>query len=297
MRVGSLLLGVSLTVSAVTLTGCFPDLSQLGQLGGPFPGSPQAPAAPGGVPAQPANTGPGLLGLGSANPAGPGTLTAPGTPAAPGTPPAPAGAAIVCIDPGHPSETSDGTRAADGTTEITVAWRVALQMRQILTAQGIQVVLTKSAEMQRVTNRERGEIANRANAAVNVRLHCDAASGSGFALYAPDRQGTTQGVTGPTPEIIRRSTAAAEAIRAGMARELAGALPDHGVRGDSRTAVGARQGALTGSIFSQVPIVTIEMAVLTNSADARFITSADGQQRMARAICAGIVAYLRAPRT
>jgi len=39
-------------------------------------------------------------------------------------------------------------------------------------------------------------------------------------------------------------------------------LKDGGVRGDSKTLIGSKQGALTGSIFSQVPIVTIEMVVL-----------------------------------
>jgi N-acetylmuramoyl-L-alanine amidase len=68
-------------------------------------------------------------------------------------------------------------------------------------------------------------------------------------------------------------------------------LKDGGVRGDSRTLVGSRQGALTGSIFSEVPVVLVEMVVLSNARDAAFIKSASGQALMARAIADGIVRY------
>ena len=64
-----------------------------------------------------------------------------------------------------------------------------------------------------------------------------------------------------------------------------------GVRGDSATAIGSKQGALTASIFSQVPIVTIEMVDLSNKADADFIKSEAGQKRMAHAISAGVAAF------
>lgn len=202
---------------------------------------------------------------------------------------------VVAIDPGHPSETSAGT-VQNGVAEVQVAWQVAQKLRDSLTASGYRVVLTKSREGERVTNRERARIANEAGAAVMVRLHCDASAGSGFALYAPDRQGTVQGVTGPSAGVIARSREAAEALHAGMAGVLSGRLRDGGIHGDSRTYVGSRQGALTGSIFSRVPVVTVEMAVLTSKSDARFIASKQGQETMARAIAAGVRRLVPAPR-
>ena len=122
-----------------------------------------------------------------------------------------------------------------------------------------------------------------------VRLHCDAGSGTGFALYYPDRQGTAEGRTGPSARVMTRSRAAAVALNTAMAALLSPAhLRNGGVLGDSRTYVGSQQGALTGSIFSEVPVVTVEMAVLTNRHDARFIGSPEGQARMAGAIIAGV---------
>ena len=200
---------------------------------------------------------------------------------------------IVCIDPGHPSEVSSGAELQNGTTEVHIAWMVSLKLQKALQAQGCKVVLTKSKDDEVVKNKERAQIANAAGAALMIRLHCDATADSGYALYYPDRQGTKEGVTGPTPEVMQRSQQAAEAIHAAMATLLTGVLKDGGVRGDSKTLIGSKQGALTGSIFSQVPVVTIEMVVLSNKADAAFIKSKSGQQQMAQALAAGVMKFVR----
>jgi N-acetylmuramoyl-L-alanine amidase len=200
---------------------------------------------------------------------------------------------VVCIDPGHPSETSAGNVLQNGTTEVHIVWVVGLKLKALLEAEGMKVVMTKSKESEVVTNKERAMIANQAKAAVMIRLHCDASTDSGYAVYSPDRQGTVQGVTGPTPEIIARSRVAAELVHKGMGRVLEGVLKDGGVRGDSKTFVGSRQGALTGSIFSEVPAVLIEMVVLSNKEDAEFIKTEAGQMKMAKAIAEGIKLYLK----
>lgn len=199
---------------------------------------------------------------------------------------------VIAVDPGHPSETAAGNVVQNGTTEVQMAWRVALLLRDELRARGYDVVLTKQHEGQLVTNRQRAEVGNRAKAALMVRLHCDASRDSGFALYYPDRQGTVDGVTGPADDVISRSREAAMAVHAGMAPLLAGQLKDGGVRGDSRTLVGSRQGALTGSIHSRVPAVLVEMVTLSNPRDAAFIKAEEGRRLMARAIAAGIARYV-----
>jgi N-acetylmuramoyl-L-alanine amidase len=203
-------------------------------------------------------------------------------------------APVIVIDPGHPSEVSSGSTVQHGTTEVRTAWEVALRLQRLLTAYGYRVSLTKSAERELVTNVKRAEIGNRAGAALVIRLHLDASVDSGYALYHPDRSATVQGRTGPSEDVRARSRIAAESIHVSMARHLAGVLKDGGVRGDSRTAIGAKQGALTGSVFSDVPVVLVEMATLSNAADARFIRSAKGQSRMAQALAEGIGRFVPA---
>lgn len=200
----------------------------------------------------------------------------------------------ICIDPGHTSETSAGTQSRDGRlTERHVNWIEAVRLRALLAADGAHVVMTKASEEQVVTNRHRAEIANAAHADLLLRLHCDSNAPSGITTYYPDRQGTRFGVTGPSAEIIQRSHAAALAFQPALAQSLRGELPSGGVKGDSATFVGGKQGALTGSIFARVPALTVEMCVLTNAHDYAFIRTAHGQEQMARALYAGVVSFER----
>jgi N-acetylmuramoyl-L-alanine amidase len=56
--------------------------------------------------------------------------------------------------------------------------------------------------------------------------------------------------------------------------------------------VGSRHGALIGSIFSKVPVVLVEMVVLTNAKDEAFLLSAKGRSAMAEALAKGVLAAL-----
>ena len=205
---------------------------------------------------------------------------------------APLGGVVVCVDPGHSSETSRGTASRDGKlTELHVNWVVAQRLIALLKADGVTVVSTKAYEAQVVTNRRRAEIANAAHANLFLRLHCDAGEQSGLATYYPDRQGTRFGVTGPSPSVMAASHRAAEIFQPAVIAALHGSLRNAGIKGDSQTGVGSKQGALTGSIFSHVPALTVEMCVLTNAHDYKFIRTEAGQDQMARALLAGVEAY------
>jgi N-acetylmuramoyl-L-alanine amidase len=200
----------------------------------------------------------------------------------------------IVIDPGHPSEVSSGAAVHNATSEVHVAWEVAQRLARLLRAQGYTVVMTKPSERTTVTNIDRARIGNAARAALVVRLHCDESPDSGYAIYYPDRHGTAHGRTGPDASVMRASEAAADSLHVSMSRLLAGKLKDGGVRGDSKTAIGARQGALTGSIFSRVPVVLIEMVTLSNARDAAFIEKPAGMSLMAQAIANGIGRYVPA---
>jgi N-acetylmuramoyl-L-alanine amidase len=200
---------------------------------------------------------------------------------------------IVCIDPGHPSETSAGA-TANGLSENRLNWQVALRLQRRLKAMGIRTVMTKQRANQRVTNRERSEIANRAGAALLVRLHCDEGSGSGFAWYYPDRAGRKQGVTGPPRSVQIASREAAHVLNETMKPILRGYLKSNPIKTDASTFVGGKQGGvLTGSIFARVPVALIEMCFINQRRDARFIASVAGQEKMSEALAAGIQRYVQ----
>lgn len=198
----------------------------------------------------------------------------------------------ICVDPGHPSEVSAGRAVQNGLQEAAINWQVAQYLIQDLKQMGYNVECTKTCVDERVTNRHRAEIANESGASLLIRLHCDTGGGSGYTLYYPNRQGRKNGKTGPPPYVIKSSAAAAKAVHKGMAAKLKGVLRDNGVKGDTATRIGSKQGALTGSIYSLVPTVTVEMVFLSNKANAGFIGTEKGRMKMAAALAKGISEYL-----
>ncbi len=203
---------------------------------------------------------------------------------------------VVCIDPGHPSETARGA-SANGLSENHLNWMVAVKLAHKLNALQIPFVSTKSSENQFVTNKRRAEIANGDNpyktpCALFIRLHCDAGGGSGFSWYYPDRMARKQGVTGPSKQVQTWSREAAYTLNEAMKPVLRGSLRANSIKTDAATGVGGKQGGvLTGSIFSKVPTALIEMCFITNRRDARFIGSNAGQEKMADALAAGVAAW------
>ena len=196
----------------------------------------------------------------------------------------------ICIDPGHPSEVGEGTRGKR-LTEMRAAWLVAKRLEALLIAAGHEVKLTKSSEKEFVKNRKRAELANAFGADLLVRLHCDSEGGTGFWTYFPDRQGTdSTGKRGPSPELIAVCKEKAPKFHAALAEGLKGKLRNNGCLPDVRTFVGSKQGALTGSIWSQVPVVLVEMCVLSSAKDEAFLLSEAGQGQMAKALAAGVTA-------
>jgi N-acetylmuramoyl-L-alanine amidase len=97
--------------------------------------------------------------------------------------------------------------------------------------------------------------------------------------------------------VLRSSFAAAKLFYPAFAAALTGKLKDNGLRGDEETLIGARQGALTGSIFSNVPTVLVEMAFLTNQKDAEWIRQEDNKKVMAHALATAIRAIRDQSRT
>ncbi len=202
---------------------------------------------------------------------------------------------IVCLDPGHPTEFNSGMHHVNGLREVDMNWQVALKVRKELERKGIRVVLTKDRSEQLVSNPRRSIIANQAKASLMVRLHCDAGPGKGYTVYYPNKMGYDGKKYGPVKKVRAASRIAAYRIRSGMNHHLSGKLNDRGVRGESTTRVGEWKGALRGSVYVDVPVVTIEMVFLNNASDAEFIRTDSGQNLMAKAVADGIILALGDP--
>ena len=137
-------------------------------------------------------------------------------------------------------------------------------------------------------SRKVAEIEAHLKAKLLVRLHCDANAGSGSAVYYPDRQGKVGKKVGPTKAVLASSKKAAQLFYRGYSDSLEGLLPVRGLHTDRATYIGGKQGALTGCIYSQVPVLLVEMAVLTNPDDEEFLANRDGFNVLAEALRAGV---------
>jgi N-acetylmuramoyl-L-alanine amidase len=217
-----------------------------------------------------------------------------------------AGAPLVVLDPGHnggngahPAEirrlvpdgrgstkacNTTGTSTDAGYPEHAFTFDVALRTERALEAAGVRVVLTRPNDTGVGPCVDvRGAAGNRADAVAMVSIHADgaAASGSGFHVALSD------------PPL--------NPVQAGQAHVLGTALRDAlrvGGFHDS-TYVGAHgislRPDLAGLNLATRPAALVECANMRNPVEAAVVASADGRQRYAAALAAGIVAYLQRP--
>jgi N-acetylmuramoyl-L-alanine amidase len=213
-----------------------------------------------------------------------------------------AAAPVVVLDPGHdlhgnaatepigPGSATrkirdgGGTRGVvSGLPESELNLRVALLLRPLLERAGVRVVLTRARnDGTSMGNIARARIANRAGAALFLRIHADGAASSdvrGTHTMVPAlRRGWTDDVYGP-------SRRAAELVQ----RELVSALgfPDRGIweRSD-----------FTGFNWANVPVLMVELGFMTNPVEDRQLARRAVQRQAALGLCRGVLRYLgRAP--
>ena len=211
---------------------------------------------------------------------------------------------VVLVDPGHnggnfnaPSvinrliwngretETCDttGTETDGGYTEALFNWHVALYLTADLRAEGATVVLTRTSNTgvgPCVT--ERAAIGNAAHANAAVSIHADGGppGGRGFAILEPVADGINNTIVGPSAVLgVDLRTAFEKGTREPVSSY------------DGINGIQPRDD-LAGTNLSRVPKVFIECANMRNTADAALAASARWQARAARAIAAGLAAFL-----
>ncbi|HEX8051481.1 MAG TPA: N-acetylmuramoyl-L-alanine amidase [Thermoleophilaceae bacterium] len=206
----------------------------------------------------------------------------------------PAECTAIVIDPGHDSRANPetepigpgskkrkikdggGTRGVvSGTPEHVVTLAISKRLRKTLTARGYCVTMTRDrATGLSMGNVARARIANRARAALFVRVHADGStnrSQHGSAMLYPAAH------AGWTDDVLPESRTAAKLLQ----RELVARIGsrDNGI---------VPRGDLTGFNWSDVPVVLAEIGFMTNPAEDRRLNDAEYQQRAALGLARGI---------
>ncbi len=206
---------------------------------------------------------------------------------------------VVVIDPGHDLRANlqtepigpgsatrkikdgGGTRGVvSGTPESEFNLAVSLRVRALLERAGVRVVMTRSRTTgTSIGNVARAGIANRADAALFLRIHADGAASSrargSHTLYPARRPGWTD-------DIYTRSRSAARAVQRELVRSLG--FPDRGLQ---------ERADMTGFNWADVPAILVEVGFMTNPTEDRALATDAYRARAARGICRGTLLYLR----
>lgn len=202
---------------------------------------------------------------------------------------------VICLDPGHGitsaskqeqvSPISSETKpayvsgaAGNNQTEEALNLAVAQLTRTQLESLGAQVVMTRETNEATVSNIERAQIANQAQADLCIRIHADGAEDS--SAYGMSMQVPSGSLLG-TPSIEAPSAQAAEIILQTVT-EATGAR--------SRGLV--QRSDLTGFNWSEVPCVLLEMGFLSNADEDAKLATQEYRQQIASGIAEGVCRWV-----
>lgn len=174
-----------------------------------------------------------------------------------------------------------GTATNAGYTEHAFTFDVAQRVAALLREKSVQVVMTRDNDTGVGPCVDvRGKAAERAGAEAMVSIHADGSSPGGRGFH----------VAYPSPPV----NAAQGAPSLALATALRDGMRDSGL--PLSTYLGkqglAARSDLAGLNLATRPVALVECANMRNAAEAALVSSADGRQRYAQAIAAGILRWL-----
>ena len=217
--------------------------------------------------------------------------------AAAGQRPAP----VVVVDPGHDLRANPDTEpigpgsstlkikdgggthgVVSGLREADLNLRVSLRLRRLLRDAGVRVVMTRTRTAgTSMGNIARARIANRAGAALFLRVHADGStdrSARGTHTLHPALH------RGWTDDVYTRSKRAARLVQRELVRSLG--FPDRGLQ---------ERSDFTGFNWADVPVILAELGFMTNPTEDRLLATPAYQRRAAVGLCRGTLRFLGRP--
>jgi N-acetylmuramoyl-L-alanine amidase len=207
-------------------------------------------------------------------------------------------APVIVLDPGHDQyanlatepigpgssqlkiKDGGGTRGVvTGLPESVLNLRVALRLRPLLERAGVRVLMTRTeTKGKSMGNIARAQIANRAHAALFLRIHADGSASSSqggtHTLYPAFHRGWTD-------DIYSASLRAARLVQGEEMHALG--FPDAGLQPRSD---------YTGFNWANVPAILVEMGFMTNPTEDRLLATPAYEQRAAVGLCRGTLRFL-----
>jgi N-acetylmuramoyl-L-alanine amidase len=205
---------------------------------------------------------------------------------------------VIAIDPGHqakgnyekepvgPGAAEQKTKVSSGTRGVSskvpehvFTLELSLKLRDALLAEGYDVVMTREIANVDISNIERAEIANNAEADIYIRIHADGAenqTANGISVLYPSENNPY------IAEISGDSKRLAQAVLDEMC-EATGAKKRGIIKRDD----------LSGTNWAQMPVILIEAGFMTNEEEDRKLQDPEYQAKLVQGIVEGIEEYFK----
>jgi N-acetylmuramoyl-L-alanine amidase len=219
----------------------------------------------------------------------------------------PVGVRRIVLDPGHGGK-DVGTETPDGLYEKDIVLDIALRLRDLLSRQGVEVLLTRDRD-ERVVLRDRARFANDSKADLFVSIHLNS-------LEPAAMHGVETFYLGPTedPELVQLTSrenresgySLADVrrlldgiyldLRQHQSRSLAGSVQRSVFHALAKDTPGMRDRGVKSAPFlvlvgTDMPAILAEVSCLSNQNEAALLATPAYRQGIAEALLAGIATY------
>lgn len=203
---------------------------------------------------------------------------------------------VIAIDPGHqakgnygkepvgPGAAEQKTKVSSGTQgvftkvpEHVFTLELSLKLRDALTERGYEVVMTRETADVNISNIERAQIANNAEADIYIRIHADGAeneAANGISVLYPSEKNPY------VAALSRDSKQLAQAVLDELC-EVTGAKKRGIIKRDD----------LSGTNWAQMPVILIEAGFMTNKEEDKRLQEPEYQAKLVQGIVEGIEEY------
>lgn len=185
-------------------------------------------------------------------------------------------------EPLYPGSDQFKAKVSSGTSGVVtkipeheINLRVALELEERLQHAGFRVIMVRRQAFVNISNRERAELANRANADLFLRLHCDYSSNpkvSGVGLFYPAKK--------------REVVAGTQALSLNAVKVMATTFEAAGFTVHKPQP----REDLTGFNWSNVPTVLVEMGYMSNPQEDQLLAEPPYEEKLAQVMSEAIAA-------
>ena len=205
----------------------------------------------------------------------------------------------ICIDAGHqrygdnaleligPGSSTKKPKVTSGTVgkythkaESEVNLETAKKLKSILISRGYKVVMVRESQDVNISNIQRAEIANKSNADLAIRIHCDGSGNSalhGYFILTPSSSNKFL-----SSSIVNSSLRLTKCLLPAIQKTTGATNRGISYRDD-----------LTGTNWSKVPTVLVEMGEMSNKQEDYALSTPAYQEKMATGMANGIDNYFK----